>query len=176
MRVLVRYAPLDEACGTPVWTGACSLARIYLGNLATTGRKERLEEESDYPMAIELPKSISFECLHCGKASKVEKLQTLQPRCGKCGSGTGVIGDIGEGTLTSRLRRNFRIGGEYGKDPSFECLTCGESTKLETIYVLRPECSYCGAKSGLLVERTPGGEIGAVVAAGLAGLLARNSF
>jgi Zn finger protein HypA/HybF involved in hydrogenase expression len=101
---------------------------------------------------------IRFECLRCGKASKVEQLQTIQPRCGKCGAGTGVLGDIGQGSLTSRLRRGFRIGGDYPDDIKFECLTCGETTPVEKIYVLQPKCLYCGALSGLLVEGDPAGE------------------
>jgi transcription elongation factor Elf1 len=95
---------------------------------------------------------IRFECLRCGRASKVEKLLTIRPRCGKCGGGTGVLGDIGQGTLTSRLRRNFNLGGDYGGDINFECLTCGETTVVEKTYVLQPKCQYCGAVSGLLVE------------------------
>lgn len=122
-------------------------------------------------MALESPDDVRFECLGCGKASKVEKLQTIQPRCGKCGSGTGVIGDIGQGTLTSRLRRNFRIGGDYSGDITFECLRCGETTKVEKVYVLQPKCLHCGAVSGVLVEGGGSGAIGAALAATLLGLV-----
>lgn len=122
-------------------------------------------------MALDFGGEVRFECLTCGKASKVEKLQTIRPRCGKCGSGTGIIGDIGQGTLTARLRRNFRIGGDYGGDINFECLTCGDVTAVEKVYVLQPKCLHCSAVSGLLVEEGPSGEIGAVVAGTLLGLI-----
>jgi len=102
---------------------------------------------------------IRFECLRCGKASKVEQLHTVRPRCGKCGSATGVLGDIGQGTLTSRLRRNFNLGADPAGDVDFECLACGETTKLEKVTVLQPRCLHCGAVSGLLVEGGSAGEI-----------------
>ena len=102
---------------------------------------------------------IRFECLRCGKASKVEKIDTIRPRCGKCGSRTGVLGDIGQGTLTSRLRRNFSIGAGHADDIDFECLSCGETTKVEKVTVLQPKCLHCGAVSGLLVEGGAAGEM-----------------
>jgi hypothetical protein len=107
---------------------------------------------------------IRFECLRCGKASKVEKVQTIRPRCGKCGGRTGVLGDIGQGTLTSRLRRNFNIGADHAGDIDFECLDCGETTKVEKVCVLQPSCLHCGAVSGLLVEGGAAGEIGLLIA------------
>ena len=107
---------------------------------------------------------IRFECLRCGKASKVEKLQTVQPRCGKCGGRTGVLGDIGQGTLTSRLRRNFNIGVEHADDISFECLSCGETTKVGKVYVLQPKCLHCGTVSGLLVEGGAAGGLALLIA------------
>lgn len=122
-------------------------------------------------MAGEFDGEVRFECLRCGKASKVEKLQTIQPRCGKCGGTTGILGDIGQGTLTARLRRNFRIGGDYSEDISFECLGCGETTRVEKIYVLQPRCLHCSATSGLLVEDGRAGEIGMIVAGALLGLI-----
>ena len=108
---------------------------------------------------------VRFECLRCGKASKVQALQTVRPRCGKCGARTGVLGDIGQGTLTSRLRRNFNITADHAGDIDFECLACGETTKVEKVTVLEPKCLHCGAVSGLLVEGGTAGEIGLLVAA-----------
>jgi Zn finger protein HypA/HybF involved in hydrogenase expression len=118
-----------------------------------------------------------FECLRCGKASKVERIQTLRPQCGKCGSRTGVLGDIGQGTLTSRLRRSFNIGGDYAGDVPFECLSCGETTTVEKIDVLQPRCLHCGAVSGLLVESDGfSGAAGLLMAAALLGLIDPGSF
>ena len=114
---------------------------------------------------------IRFECLRCGKASKVEKLQTIQPRCGKCGGRTGVLGDIGQGTLTARLRRNFNIGADHAGDISFECLSCGETTKVEKVYVLQPRCLHCGAVSGLLVEGGAAGELALLIAGAMLTML-----
>jgi transcription elongation factor Elf1 len=110
---------------------------------------------------------VRFECLRCGRASDVEPIQTVQPRCGACGGRTGVLGDIGQGTLTSRLRRNFRIGSAHAGDITFECLTCGETTRVEKVYVLQPKCLHCGAESGLLVEKGSAGEIGMLIAGAL---------
>jgi hypothetical protein len=117
---------------------------------------------------------VRFECLRCGKASKVERIQTVQPRCAACGGRTGVLGDIGQGTLTSRLRRNFSIGTEHDSDITFECLGCGETSRVEKVYVLRPGCLHCGAVSGLLVESGSAGEIGLLVAGALLGLMDPN--
>ena len=122
-------------------------------------------------MALDDGGEVRFECLRCGKASSVEKLQTIQPRCGKCGARTGVLGDIGQGSLTARLRRNFRIGADYDGDINFECLECGETTTVEKITVLRPRCLHCGAVSGLLVEGGTAGGIGMLLAATLLGLI-----
>ena len=128
-------------------------------------------------MALEPDGEIRFECLRCGKASKVEKMQTLRPQCGKCGSKTGVLGDIGQGTLTSRLRRNFNLGGDYAGDVPFECLTCGETTTVEKVTVLQPRCAYCGAASGLLVDGNgPPGVVGVLVAAALLSLIGAGLF
>jgi len=110
---------------------------------------------------------VRFESLRCGKASKVEPVQTVQPRCGACGARTGVLGDIGQGTLTSRLRRNFSIGTGHAGDIDFECLSCGETTRVEKIYVLKPECLHCGATSGLLVEGGSPEAIGLLIAGAL---------
>jgi Zn finger protein HypA/HybF involved in hydrogenase expression len=123
-------------------------------------------------VAVDYANGIRFECLSCGKASSVERLQTIQPHCGKCGATTGVLGDIGQGTLTARLRRNFRIGGDYADDIKFECLTCGETTQVEKVYVLQPKCLHCGAVSGLLVEGpTIPGAVGLLLAGALMALL-----
>jgi Zn finger protein HypA/HybF involved in hydrogenase expression len=122
-------------------------------------------------VALDFGGEIRFECLRCGKASKVEKLQTIRPRCGKCGGLTGVLGDIGQGTLTARLRRNFRLAGDYAGDIDFECLSCGETTTVEKVYVLQPKCQHCGAVSGLLVEGAPPGEVGLLVAGALLGVI-----
>lgn len=100
---------------------------------------------------------VRFECLRCGEISPVERLETIRPRCARCGGATGVLGDIGQGTLTARLRRNFHIGADPAGDTKFECLTCGETTTLERIRVLQPKCLKCGAVSGLLVESAPPG-------------------
>ena len=116
-------------------------------------------------MALDAGGEVRFECLRCGKASKVEPLPTIQPRCGACGGGTGVLGDIGQGSLTSRLRRSFNIATEHAGDIRFECLTCGETTRVERIYVLQPKCLHCGAVSGLMVEGNSAGEIGLLIAA-----------
>ncbi len=122
-------------------------------------------------MGPDVDGEIRFECLRCGKASTVEKLQTLQPRCGKCGARTGVLGDIGQGSLTARLRRNFHIGTDHDGDINFECLECGESTTMEKIYVLQPRCLHCGAMSGLLVEGGASGAVGMLLAATLLGMI-----
>jgi Zn finger protein HypA/HybF involved in hydrogenase expression len=122
-------------------------------------------------LAPDYASGVRFECLGCGKDSKVERLQTIQPRCGKCGSVTGVIGDIGQGTLTARLRRNFRIGGDYDGEIKFECLTCGETTDVEKVIVLQPKCLHCGAVSGLLVEGAPPAALGVLLASALLGML-----
>jgi Zn finger protein HypA/HybF involved in hydrogenase expression len=116
---------------------------------------------------VDFSGEMRFECLRCGKASEVEKLRTIRPRCGKCGSSTGILGDIGQGTLTSRLRRNFHIGVDHADDIDFECLSCGETTKVEKVLVLQPKCLHCGAISGLLVEGGTAGEIGLLVAGAL---------
>jgi len=118
---------------------------------------------------------IRFECLRCGKASEVERLQTVQPRCAKCGARTGVLGDIGQGSLTSRLRRNFRLGTGHDGDINFECLSCGETTRLEKIWVLQPKCTHCGATSGLVVESGPAAGIGIVLACALVAMLNRGA-
>jgi Zn finger protein HypA/HybF involved in hydrogenase expression len=111
-------------------------------------------------VALDFAGDVRFECLRCGKASKVEPLPTVQPRCGSCGGHTGVLGDIGQGSLTSRLRRKFNISAEHAGDIDFECLTCGQTSRVEKIYVLRPQCPHCGAVSGLLVEGGSAGKIG----------------
>ena len=117
---------------------------------------------------------VRFECLRCGKASKVERIPTVHARCGACGGRTGVLGDIGQGTLTSRLRRNFNIGVEQAGDVTFECLTCGETTKVERIYVLQPKCLHCGAVSGLLVDDGVAGGVGLLIAGTLLGMMDLN--
>ena len=116
-------------------------------------------------MALDAGGEVRFECLRCGKASKVERIETVQPRCGACGGRTGVLGDIGQGTLTSRLRRSFNIAAGHAGDIAFECLSCGETSQVEKIYVLQPKCLHCGAVSGLLVEGGSAGEIGLLIAA-----------
>lgn len=123
-------------------------------------------QQREHVVSVDYGGELRFECLRCGKASKVEKLQTIRPRCGKCGARTGVLGDIGQGTLTSRLRREFNIGADHAGDINFECLACGETTQVEKVYVLQPRCLHCGAVSGLLVEGgAAAGEIGLLVAA-----------
>jgi transcription elongation factor Elf1 len=95
---------------------------------------------------------IRFECLRCGKVSRVEPIEALQPRCSKCGSGTGVLGDIGQGTLEQRLRRKNAQGGADHEDINFECLRCGTVTLVRKMEAVRPGCVYCGCRDGVVVS------------------------
>jgi Zn finger protein HypA/HybF involved in hydrogenase expression len=97
-------------------------------------------------------KEVRFECLRCGKISPIERVKFMQPRCGRCGSGTGVLGDIGQGTPTSRGARGYGAGGKGKTDTWFECLRCGEITTIGGIIAPRPNCLHCGSKAGVVVE------------------------
>jgi DNA-directed RNA polymerase subunit RPC12/RpoP len=95
---------------------------------------------------------IRFECLRCGRVSEVElqPVQPLQPKCARCGSGTGVLGDIGQGTPEERKRRQAAEGGAEGIN--FECLHCGTVTEIRQKELTRPECPHCGSRSGVVVS------------------------
>jgi Zn finger protein HypA/HybF involved in hydrogenase expression len=95
---------------------------------------------------------IRFECLRCGRVSRVEPIEALRPRCSKCGSGTGVLGDIGQGTLEERLRRRNAPRGADEKDINFECLSCGTVTLVRKMEAARPGCVHCGSKDGVVVS------------------------
>ena len=95
---------------------------------------------------------VRFECLRCGKVSRIERLEALQPRCSQCGSGTGVLGDIGQGTLEERLRRRSAPGGTDHDDINFECLRCGTVTLVRKMEVARPGCTHCGSRDGVVVN------------------------
>jgi Zn finger protein HypA/HybF involved in hydrogenase expression len=96
-------------------------------------------------------KEIRFECLRCGKVSPVERIRSVQPKCARCGSGTGVLGDVGQGTAAARARRGIRNDRNEARDSQFECLRCGEVTVVENV-VMRPNCQYCGSRDGVVVE------------------------
>jgi DNA-directed RNA polymerase subunit RPC12/RpoP len=96
-------------------------------------------------------KEVRFECLRCGKISPIERVKFMQPRCGRCGSGTGVLGDIGQGTKSSRSERNYSSD-RATADTRFECLRCGEITTIKEIVAPHPICLHCGSKAGVMVE------------------------
>ncbi len=99
---------------------------------------------------------IRFECLQCGKTSLFgKKLQVTHPKCAKCGSMTGILGDIGQGSPGTRLRRNNREAGNPQRGATFECLICGHTAPLEAAEALRPKCLHCGALSGVVVGDDP---------------------
>ena len=74
----------------------------------------------------------------------------VRATCVRCGSGTGVLGDIGQGTEEARRNRGYVAGGDRGEELEFECLVCGAKTGFMTRQV-RPECLYCGCKDGVLI-------------------------
>lgn len=76
----------------------------------------------------------------------------MEPRCGRCGSGTGVLGDIGQGTRASRGERGYGSGAKGEPDTRFECLRCGEVTTIKEMVAPRPHCQHCGSKAGVVVE------------------------
>ena len=95
---------------------------------------------------------VRFECLRCGKVSRVERIEALQPRCSQCGSGTGVLGDIGQGTVEDRLRRrNAPRSADYD-NVNFDCLRCGTVTLVRKMEVVRPGCVHCGSRDGVVVN------------------------
>ena len=93
---------------------------------------------------------VRFECLRCGQVSRIE-LQGARPHCERCGSGTGVLGDIGQGTAKERADRRSGARASPGEDFNFECLRCGAITEVAQSETTRPACSHCGSKSGVIV-------------------------
>jgi DNA-directed RNA polymerase subunit RPC12/RpoP len=75
----------------------------------------------------------------------------MQPRCASCGSGTGVLGDIGQGTAEERMRRRASPGADSSREFIFECLRCGVTTDIRQAE-RRPECGHCGSRSGVVVH------------------------
>lgn len=100
-------------------------------------------------MSADRDKEVRFECLRCGKISPIERVKFTQPRCGRCGSGTGILGDIGQGTRAARVDR---AGARGAMDTRFECLRCGEITSVKDAIAPRPACQHCGSKAGVVVE------------------------
>ena len=101
-----------------------------------------------------------FECLHCGKTSILENLHAKQPRCARCGSGSGVLGDIGQGTPEARRARAREAGQKAKELPiNFECLSCGHSSEVTEADVPVPQCLHCGSYSGIIIDqkKEPGG-------------------
>ena len=93
-----------------------------------------------------------FECLRCGKVSRIERVESFQPRCSSCGAGTGVLGDIGQGTVEERLRRRNAVPGQDHDDVNFECLRCGTVTLVRKMEAARPACLHCGSRDGVVVD------------------------
>ena len=103
-------------------------------------------------MVEEANGEVRFECLKCGKVSRIERVEGIQPRCSSCGAGTGVVGDIGQGTFQDRLRRMSAERAEAGGDVSFECLRCGTVTRVPRVEVIRPGCAHCGSGDGVVLD------------------------
>lgn len=95
---------------------------------------------------------VRFECLRCGKISRIERIEALQPRCSQCGSGTGVLGDIGQGSMQDRLRRQDSPRDADYDNVNFECLRCGTVTLVKKMAVVRPCCLHCGSRDGVVVN------------------------
>jgi Zn finger protein HypA/HybF involved in hydrogenase expression len=95
---------------------------------------------------------VRFECLRCGQVSRIERAEAIQPRCSNCGSGTGVLGDIGQGTVNDRLRRMNAPPRSGQDDVNFECLRCGTVTLVKRMEAVRPACLHCGSKDGVVVD------------------------
>ena len=93
-----------------------------------------------------------FECLRCGKVSRVDRMEAVQPRCSSCGSGSGVLGDIGQGTAADRMRRAGTPAHSGHDDVSFECLRCGTVTLVGKMQVMQPACIHCGSRDGVVVD------------------------
>lgn len=102
-------------------------------------------------MGVDGGSGMRFECLRCGKESRVEGVGAIQPRCASCGSGTGVLGDIGQGTRQAREGRR-RSGAQNNDDVNFECLRCGVVTPVKQMEVARPACAHCGSRDGVVVN------------------------
>jgi len=96
--------------------------------------------------------NVRFECLRCGKVSRIGRTEAFRPRCSSCGSGTGVLGDIGQGTLEERLRRRRAASESEADGANFECLSCGTITLLKKMETARPACTHCGSKDGVIVD------------------------
>lgn len=79
-------------------------------------------------------------------------MEPVQPRCSKCGSGTGVLGDIGQGSLEDRLRRRNSPQAAGHDDVNFECLRCGAVTLMSKMEDKRPACIHCGSRDGVVVS------------------------
>ena len=94
---------------------------------------------------------VQFECLRCGKVSRVERVRGIQPRCSTCGSHTGVLGDIGHGTVEDRLRRLSAAQSDTG-NVTFECLRCGTVTQVVRLEIVSPGCAHCGSGDGVVLE------------------------
>jgi len=76
-------------------------------------------------------------------------LQRIEPTCTRCGSGTGVLGNIGQGPKNTRP--NEQESAQADQTMRFQCLTCGDVSTARVV-TFRPECQYCGSKSGVLVD------------------------
>ena len=95
---------------------------------------------------------VRFECLRCGSVSRIERMEAVRPRCSGCGSGTGVLGDIGQGSVRDRMRR-ANASPQAGYDNvNFECLRCGTVTHVKGMEVVQPACLHCGSKDGVVVD------------------------
>jgi Zn finger protein HypA/HybF involved in hydrogenase expression len=101
---------------------------------------------------VERSGEVRFECLRCGKVSRIERMEPVQPRCSKCGSGTGVLGDIGQGSLEDRLRRRNSPHAAGHDDVNFECLRCGTVTLVRKMEEGRPACIHCHSRDGVVVN------------------------
>ena len=99
---------------------------------------------------------IRFECLRCGKTSILENLHARQPKCARCGSGSGVLGDIGQGSPQARRQRASKAEESRPNTAvGFDCLTCGHTTMVTVNNDPIPQCVHCGSLSGILVEINP---------------------
>jgi DNA-directed RNA polymerase subunit RPC12/RpoP len=95
---------------------------------------------------------VRFECLRCGKVSRIERKEAVQPRCSNCGSGTGVLGDMGQGTAADRLRRASGSARPGHDGVNFECLRCGTVTLVREMEAAQPACLHCGSRDGVMVD------------------------
>ena len=99
---------------------------------------------------------VVFECLRCGKTSILENSHVKQPKCARCGSGSGVLGDIGQGSPQARRERAAKADEVRPNAPvEFDCLTCGHMTMVTVSSEPVPQCVHCGSLSGILIENYP---------------------